>query len=313
MANKVQKRFIAMALILIAVAVVVGASFVRQTFDNIFNNINTEIGKSSRIVSFEQQGWVERNKQFLEVLTALPEVVGNDRARCDKLLEDILKINLRFTNIGIMDLNGDQVCSGLPETSKINFADTVWFKDVISTNDFSVGDFQVGPITGRPIIIFGYPIFGSKGEIKKVAAVGLDLEWVHNLLNEIEIKEGSVAYVIDRNGIILAGVPDENNRVGEKFTEEEFLNNVINKDASTFKAIGADGINRIYASTSLSGAEENDLYFIFGVPLNNILAQTAKVAIPFIIVIIVGVFVLRDVFTHHRKEVISENVKTEQK
>ncbi len=318
MPEKLAKRFIAISLILVAVSLAVGVYFVKQTFDNIFNNINTEVGQSARAVAFEQQSWVQRNHQLADVLSVLPEVVGNDMTKCSKVLSDILKAYPQYTNFGVVDLNGNVICSGLPYTSKINFSNESWFKNAISNNNFSIGDFQIGPISKKPIIIFGHPIYDSSltsgGKIKRVISIGLDLNWIHDLLSNIDMKQGEVAFVIDRNGIILAGFPDQYNSVGKNFTGGAFLDQVINNGAHTFNIIGSDGVRRIYASTPLSGEGENDLYFIFGVPVTSIITQTTKVSIPFIIIFMIGIFILRDVFHHHRKEaIIKEETKEEPK
>jgi diguanylate cyclase len=54
----------------------------------------------------------------------------------------------------------------MPLAGPVSVSDRPWFKRAIQLRDFAVGEYQVGRITGRPSLNFGYPLLGEDGRIQ---------------------------------------------------------------------------------------------------------------------------------------------------
>ena len=70
-----------------------------------------------------------------------------------------------YANLGAFEPDGDVFCNGVPLTGPVNSADLPWFQRTVQTRDFAIGDYQIGRITGIPVLVYGYPI--------------LDASWTH--------------------------------------------------------------------------------------------------------------------------------------
>ena len=64
----------------------------------------------------------------------------------------------------------------------MNIADRTYFVGAIVARDFAIGEFQIGRITGRPTLNFGYPVFDDDGRTKAVVFAAMDLSWLNHLV-----------------------------------------------------------------------------------------------------------------------------------
>ncbi len=254
------------------------------TTQNIVTNVNEEIGQSIRVAAFEQRGWVERTDQFMELLSKVPEVRSGDEKSCSNFLASILKLYPRYTNIGVINANGDLFCSAFPFEGQLSAKGYRWYEDSLRSKTFSVGDYQIGELPKKAILAFGYPILDAEGNVKYVLSADLDLNWIEDLINKINLPSGSTIKVIDQNGVVLARIPQE--FIGEKVPEPDLLEKVLAEKTGTFTTIGVDKVKRIYAFTSLDSA-----FIIIGTPYSYVYAQALKISIPYLIVFIMSALI----------------------
>jgi C4-dicarboxylate-specific signal transduction histidine kinase len=85
----------------------------------------------------------------------------------------------RYSNLGVIKPNGDLAASALSMTNTVNLADRSYFQRALSSRAFSIGDYQVGRISGKPSFDLGYPVFAPSGRIQAVVFAALDLDWVN--------------------------------------------------------------------------------------------------------------------------------------
>ena len=83
------------------------------------------------------------------------------------------------------------------------------------TRDFAIGEYQVGRISGKASVNFGYPVLDDAGHVRAVVGAPLDLACSAELANQAGLPPGSMLTVIDRNGTILSRYPDEGKWVGK--------------------------------------------------------------------------------------------------
>ena len=148
-------------------------------------------------------------------LARLPAVRDRNRAACNALFTDLLTQQSSYANLGVVDGDGNVLCSALPITDPIYLGDRGYFRRAFETRDFAIGEYQVGRITGKAAVNFGYPVLDDAGQITAVVAVALDLDWLNELASEAELPPGTMLTVIDRNGAILSRYPDKGKWVGK--------------------------------------------------------------------------------------------------
>jgi signal transduction histidine kinase len=236
----------------------------------------------SRLVSADHERLIENARQLLVTLATLPAVRDRNRTACNTLFADLLARRSSYANLAVSDADGNVFCSALPMTGQVYVGDRVYFQRALETRDFVIGEYQVGRITGKATVIFGYPVLDDAGHVRAVVVAALDLAWLNNLARQAGLPPGSMLTVIDRHGTILSRYPDDGKWVGKLMPESLVLNAIVAQQGNgTTEASGTDGIPRLFSFAPFGGAAQTaNAYVSVGIPaavafagVNQILAR----------------------------------------
>ena len=281
-------RYTFLRLLLLLVLPIFGVYFVQNTSSKVEQSVNTQIGQTIKTIAFEQDSWISRTNQLLAVLSNVPVIVNADPQKCSDILDKVREIYPRYANFGVIDLGGDVLCSAIPFSGKISMEEKdAYLQQVIDSKDFSIGSFETDKIAKKPTIDFGYPVFDNQGNVKRVIFADLDLEWMKSLFDQVSFPAGSVLEIIDKNGLILYRNIDTESWVGKEIPDSQVLQQILRSNAGTAEAIGPDGINRVYAFTSLSGVS-NEVFLVVGIPYSFVKTQTWQLTLPYIALILLS-------------------------
>jgi signal transduction histidine kinase len=234
----------------------------------------------SRLVSADYERLIEDARQLLVTLARLPAVRDLNRASCNALFTDLLAQRASYANLGVIDADGNIFCSGIP--GQVYLGDRVYFRRAFETRDFAIGEYQVGRLTRKATVNFGYPVLDDAGDVHAVVYAALDLTWLNQLASQAGLPPGTMLTVIDRNGTILSRYPDDGEWVGQLMPEPLVLNAILTqKGDGTTDAPGTDGIPRLFSFAPFGGAAQSaDAYVSVGIPatvafagVNRILAR----------------------------------------
>src|SRR5215510_5087371 len=199
----------------------------------------------SRIVSADHERLIEEARRLLVNLARIPAVRDRNRASCNALFADLLTRHSSYANLGVATADGNTFCSALPMTGPVYAGDRAFFQRALETRDFAIGDYQVGRITHKASVNFGYPVLDDAGHVGAVVFAALDLAWLNELASQAALPPGSMLTVIDRNGAILSRYPDDGKWVGKLMPEPLVLKAILTqKGNGTIDAPGTDGIPR---------------------------------------------------------------------
>jgi len=221
----------------------------------------------SRLVSADHERLIADARKLLATLARLPGVREGKRAACDPLFADLLTRHSSYANLGVIGVDGNVLCSGLPMTGQVYLGDRAYFRRARETRDFAIGDYQIGRITRKATVNFGHPVLDNRGHVRVVLFAALDLAWLNELAGRVGLPAGSTLTVIDRNGTILSRYPDEGKWVGKLMPEPLVLNAILNQQGNgTTDAPGADGIPRLFSFAPFGAAQSADAYVSVGIP-----------------------------------------------
>jgi signal transduction histidine kinase len=221
--------------------------------------------RMAQIVSSDQERRIDGTRYLLVALAHVPDVRDGDADECHSFLSALLKDNPLYTNFVVADLRGDVVCSAVPLNEPVNFADRTWFLSALETRGFAIGEFQIGRISKKAAIAFGYPILDADGRVQAVVATGMDLAWLNQLMADAELPEGALLLVIDRNGTILYGYPISEAWIGKSDASAPLFQAMLTRGQDTAELHIMDDIPRIYAFTALRGLSGAG-YVSIGIP-----------------------------------------------
>jgi PAS domain S-box-containing protein/putative nucleotidyltransferase with HDIG domain len=216
----------------------------------------------------EQARIINSSEQVLITLAQLPILLESDAAACQALFTNLLTHFSYSSGFTEATPGGDVICSAPPISAPVNFADRLWFQQLLQTKNFVVSDYQMGRISGKSVIVMAYPVLDTSNDLQAVVSIGLDLSWINRLNTEADLPPGSEYTVIDRGGIVLARFPEAEMWVGKPASASHLVNEVINRHAEgTIETTGLDGIQRLYAFGPLTDEPSSNAYVLIGIPI----------------------------------------------
>ena len=160
------------------------------------------------IAASRQTRFIDSARQLLAVLAEVPEVASGDSMACNRFVKGLTDRYSVYGNLGRIDAEGNLVCSAIGFSGTLNLADRSYFRRAKDSKDFAIGDYQVGKVTNRGSVNFGYPILNRSGEVEGVIYAALDFAWLTHLAGEARLPEGASLSILDSQGTILARFPD---------------------------------------------------------------------------------------------------------
>jgi diguanylate cyclase (GGDEF)-like protein len=214
--------------------------------------VQDEALRLARIASSQQQRFIEGARQLLIALAKRPDVRHARAGACTTAFADLLSSYPFYANLGAIRADGTIFCSALPFTRPLSAAHRAYFQRAVATREFAVGDYQIGNITKKATVNFGYPVLDAAGAVQGVVFAALDLAWLNRLAADARLPAGSTLTVIDRHGTILVRYPDAESWVGRPASETGILQTVLAQGEGITETRGPDGVERLVAFTPLS-------------------------------------------------------------
>ncbi len=212
------------------------------------NEVREDMERLVKQVAQQQGDIIEGARHTLVALSLIPVEVRNDRGRCNEYLAKLLEQSSgTYHSIGIYGADGVLQCNANPWQGKVTAGDRLYHRLAVSSGRFAIGDYQVGRVTKKQGINFGYPIKDAIGAITAVGFLALDLGNLGRAAAAVPLPQQAVLAVLDRNGTLLAGVPPQAGIVGEKLPFPEIMDAVLAGKGGVFEAKLSDGIKRLIA------------------------------------------------------------------
>ncbi len=233
----------------------------------------------ARVASSAGERLVGETHQILLTLARLPEVRRQDKAACNALFADLLKSYPYYSNLGVAKPNGEVFCSAVTFEGVANIGDRSYFRRAAEQRDFATGEYQIGRITGKAVINFGYPVLDNMGQVASIVFAGLDLSWLNRLLAESRLPEDTTITVVDGAGQVLARYPEPEKWVGRFFPDAPFIRAAVSQqDEGTIEGSGLDGTPRLFAFTPLHiGLRDRFANVYIGIPRESAFAKVNQI------------------------------------
>ncbi|MEK6663983.1 MAG: EAL domain-containing protein [Pseudomonadota bacterium] len=266
-------------LLLIAAAVL---PWLWVTVDAAFSERKLAVEASQRdmlslvqILSGGQREVIAGAQGLLQVLAALPEVAEGARAPCQTRMKNALMNSQGYVNIGVTDGNGMLLCDAL-NSAPVNSADRKWFREAVRLRHFAVGDYNIGRLSGRPVLVVAIPIPEASPQPLRVVFVAIDVGWLERLLAEAKLPVGMKFSILDAQGVVMARFPQEAGRVGKPNPIPEIIQAIRADGAGAGIAVG--GGNHLFTLVrALGSAGGGAVYVSASLPKSQVLAQNNRI------------------------------------
>jgi PAS domain S-box-containing protein len=252
--------------VLLAVIPALGVIYynAREQRETALGSAREHVLRIARLTAANNTRVVEGARQMLAALAELPEVRGDDPARCRAALERFLKVYGFYSNLGVAMPDGRVGCSAVPLAGAVSVRDDLWFQQALKSREFTIGGYEPDSsrLSGKPAVNFGYPIAGSDDQVRSMVFASLDLaELGWQMSSVLPLGEAEVA-LVDRNGVVLAQAGGEEDRVGRPLPEAGQIKELASRRGSVADLwYDTSGVERIYAMIPVGSKRgDADLY-----------------------------------------------------
>jgi len=186
----------------------------------------------------------EGARQFLLALAQLTPVKLRESEACNSLFATLRPQYANYSVLAAADTDGRIFCSSVPLTYS-SVADQPFFKRAMAQDALAVGNYWADQTSGRRMIHFALKFAGADGHVAGVVFAGLDLRWLSEHLKERGLSPTSSILIADREGNIVARLPNPEALVGKNMrkSHEEIMDG---NTAGWEEAAGVDGATRIF-------------------------------------------------------------------
>jgi len=186
----------------------------------------------------------EGARQLLLALAQLPAVRLRDTDSCSEHFTALKSQYANYALLAAANTEGRIFCSSALITNG-SVADQPFFGRAMARDGLAVGNYWADPTTGQRMIHFALRFGDGDGRTAGVVFAGLDLGWLSEHLKERGLSPTSSILIADREGNIIARLPNPEALVGKNMrkSHEAIMDGAT---AGWEEAIGVDGITRIF-------------------------------------------------------------------
>jgi PAS domain S-box-containing protein len=240
----------------------------------------TEDAKKFAVLSLnEEEQQIDRIRTFLVAISHSSEV--KDGAYCDKYLKGLIGHYPDFSNIGVIGKDGMLIYSALPFKGPLDLSDRSYFRRALEKKEFSIGDYQVGRVTNKKTVNFGYPVVDRSGNVEAVTFVAVNVAALSTRFAGMVgglFPKGTTITSVGPNGVIISRYPDEGGAVGRPASETGALKDALEGEGSTTDSFGPHGIPRLYLKLPLyDKLAGRSITVILGVPEADVFAKADRI------------------------------------
>lgn len=151
---------------------------------------------------------LENIESLLGALSEVAQVRDPQPPGCNQLLADMMTHMRYYTAIQLIEPDGFVGCGSLAIDGSLFVGDRYYHRAAMANGQFTIGEFVVGRLTGKPIVGLAYPLSDESGEITRVLATYLDLDELSNRIYQMDVPRDATLTVIDRDGRVMIRVPE---------------------------------------------------------------------------------------------------------
>lgn len=188
---------------------------------------------------------VEGARDLLVTISHAPAVRDADWPSCNSYLAELGDVSGAYARLTVADRSGRIVCASAPVPAALSMADRPHFRETLARQQFNIGSFAVGRVSGDPLLPLAAPFHDREGQIAGIVVVGLRLDWLTREIGQKALPHDGVLFVADSTGTILTKSVNPERWIGQKINAQW---HALLEAATpgTTSGVGVDGVHRIY-------------------------------------------------------------------
>ena len=247
-----------------AMALVLHGNIKQQRLEK--RRVREAAGATAEMAASRVEFYIKQTRQLLATLAQFPFLtLAKDRPFASTNFLNLRLLSPDFADFGLIERDGTLFCN-IPDPGSDQVPpDLSSFEPVLRTKRFSMGSLYRASETNEYRLQFGYPVLDEEGKVARVIYASLAVPLFSKSLAEIQVPHEGALNVLDAAGTIIARHPHPERWVGRKIPDATLMQGVRSGER-IFQAEGLDGVQRIYAATTVGDGRAPLLYVSVGLP-----------------------------------------------
>jgi diguanylate cyclase (GGDEF)-like protein len=241
-----------------------------------------ELTRLVKLAAMQQWQVIESARQMMVASSQILLTLLEDRQRCTRYFANLLAQNRNsYHAMGLFDENGELFCNAVTWRDRVYSGDRLYFRLARETGRFAVGEYQIGRVTGKAGINFGFPVKDAENRVRGVAFAGLDLDNLARMAEATPLPPEGILSVIDVKGTVLARKPALKERVGQKLWNPQVIDSILAGSEGILEAKGEDGVDWLLAHQVVYKNPDGafPLRVLITVPMSQVFAEANRALI----------------------------------
>jgi methyl-accepting chemotaxis protein len=262
--------FLTLSLAVLMIASSLEIYFNLQTQEKVVDNQLQLIAENS---ANTVESFIQEKFSILEATASLSNLGVSQQGQQKLVMDKLLGLEPSFRQIILLEPQGQELArvSRMSNLAPSEFSDES-MSDMLS--QLGQGKTYISPvyidgITSEPMVIMAVPVTNVFGDLKGVLAAEVNLKFMWDLVGRIKIGDSGFAYVIDRDGDLLAFGDISRVLKGEKLSYLDEVNEFVhgNEQVHNSQAETSIGIKGISVVTTHVHLENPDWAVVVELPV----------------------------------------------
>jgi PAS domain S-box-containing protein len=228
--------------------------------------IESQATEATQNLALNVDRLLDDTRQYLDQVARHPALLEHDDAACSELFAVIATQDARFQAFELVEPDRAVRCAYPAEpTAPARLVDFATSDLAIRAGQSHLGTYRLHPGIAKPVVPLTIGVLSHHDDTPSRLAVGLSPEVFEGLLNVELMPENTAALVIDRNGVIVARVPEPEQWRGQFVGDLTRLARRFEAGVGITRLEGVDGVMRQYAFRS-TGPGSRDLMVSVAIP-----------------------------------------------
>ena len=145
-----------------------------QTREQSRRKIEAQARYLARLASRQHAGQISAARALLSAIRGIPFAWRERPTPCPEFFPALLRSVPHLANLGILSVDGHVTCSVVPSPEHLDMSATPAFQRALTSRAVEVGEYRIGLIVRRPVLVLAYAIREPGGAVQEVSFAALD-------------------------------------------------------------------------------------------------------------------------------------------
>jgi signal transduction histidine kinase len=244
----------------------------------LLERMETDAHHVARLASREHSQQIRGARELLHWLGAKLSTEGSTSSVLadTDFLQALLAGHPQLANIGLLSPDGNVLASAYPLSDSATMAKNPAFLAALDSNAVATGTYVVSPIFKRPTLNHAYAVRDAEQRVVYVLFCGLDLDWLADIVDEVDYAGPFAMLIADKDGRILSYADSAGleNMENDALVLPEIAELSRSRQGKLLNIQGSD-IRRYFVASQLQ--DDPNLYVAVSLPYEQIMRQSNSV------------------------------------